>query len=358
VEATNEQNKIMFRLHQRVKDLKAQLAEQRQMYEQAVKDHSKTCPVCKGSGTCATHGQIGYLEHVISALKAELEKYKKLTEKSDDISDCPTCGRSYYESDEITKLKAELEDLRTYCLLTFGESHPEIKKCPHEIEAEQLKADLDKWKTACEDRAKDHPIGALYVEEVRQLKSKIEGNGGYKDLIKGLNLHIHNLEAENEKLNDLITRLRECAYNNFVAFHDHNATSSKELKEQFNKWLEAVEETAPGMHQKEITDLKAKLEENEKEITRVMQVGNQLKHANVELEKKLEQARESLKGVLRVYKKGRCPQCEKDMGFLRAIHGYSISLQGLVAHPAHFGCECYLEKEAWEKAKQMLERLK
>ena len=40
---------------------------------------------------------------------------------------------------ENAKLKKEIENLRNYCTLTFGESHPEIKKCLHEIEVAKLR---------------------------------------------------------------------------------------------------------------------------------------------------------------------------------------------------------------------------
>src|SRR3990167_1351017 len=40
---------------------------------------------------------------------------------------------------KIEDLEKELLGLRSYCTLTFGESHPEIKKCVHEVELEQLK---------------------------------------------------------------------------------------------------------------------------------------------------------------------------------------------------------------------------
>src|SRR3990167_4466760 len=43
-----------------------------------------------------------------------------------------------YEA-KIEDLEKELLGLRSYCTLTFGESHPEIKKCVHEVELEQLK---------------------------------------------------------------------------------------------------------------------------------------------------------------------------------------------------------------------------
>ena len=40
---------------------------------------------------------------------------------------------------KVEDLEKELLSLRSYCTLTFGESHPEIKKCVHEVELEQLK---------------------------------------------------------------------------------------------------------------------------------------------------------------------------------------------------------------------------
>lgn len=46
---------------------------------------------------------------------------------------------------ELDKEGAELKQLRGYCLLTFGESHPEIKKCPHELKADSLRAALEKY---------------------------------------------------------------------------------------------------------------------------------------------------------------------------------------------------------------------
>ncbi len=40
---------------------------------------------------------------------------------------------------ELEETKSQLSELRNYCTLTFGESHPEIKKCPHELKIEELR---------------------------------------------------------------------------------------------------------------------------------------------------------------------------------------------------------------------------
>lgn len=52
----------------------------------------------------------------------------------------------------VHTLNAEIERLRSYCLVTFGDSHPEIKKCPHELQVEALRAALERYgqhRTGC-----------------------------------------------------------------------------------------------------------------------------------------------------------------------------------------------------------------
>jgi len=43
----------------------------------------------------------------------------------------------------LSHKEKEIERLRNYCTLTFGESHPEIKKCVHEEEIERLRGALE-----------------------------------------------------------------------------------------------------------------------------------------------------------------------------------------------------------------------
>ena len=41
------------------------------------------------------------------------------------------------EAERVKALEKEILELRSYCMITFGESHPEIKKCIHEVQAEE-----------------------------------------------------------------------------------------------------------------------------------------------------------------------------------------------------------------------------
>lgn len=46
--------------------------------------------------------------------------------------------------DEVDKYFNELKELRGYCMITFGESHPEMKKCPNELEKDTALAEQAK----------------------------------------------------------------------------------------------------------------------------------------------------------------------------------------------------------------------
>lgn len=51
---------------------------------------------------------------------------------------------------ELQRVKDELLNLRMYCNLTFGESHPEIKKCVHEVRVEELENEIVELKYTIE----------------------------------------------------------------------------------------------------------------------------------------------------------------------------------------------------------------
>ena len=96
---------------------------------------------------------------------------------------------------ERDALKEELQQLRTYCTLTFGESHPEMKKCPHELERDaallQVERMREKFKEladftphCCEDCPCDYfrqaaeealsSSSSLPLEEVRAMRQCVE----------------------------------------------------------------------------------------------------------------------------------------------------------------------------------------
>ena len=61
------------------------------------------------------------------------------------VSDVELALRTIEEqARRVDELKKELHDLRTYCTLTFGESHPEIRKCPHEMILEAQSSLMEK----------------------------------------------------------------------------------------------------------------------------------------------------------------------------------------------------------------------
>lgn len=49
---------------------------------------------------------------------------------------------------KINALEKEINDLRSYCMITFGESHPEMRKCPHEVERDAALMALKKCRDA------------------------------------------------------------------------------------------------------------------------------------------------------------------------------------------------------------------
>jgi|SRR3990167_1439140 len=62
-------------------------------------------------------------------------------------------------------VEKELHGLRTYCTLTFGESHPEIRKCPHEIELEAQFSLMEKMASALNSAFVFIGEGAEYIKE-------------------------------------------------------------------------------------------------------------------------------------------------------------------------------------------------
>ena len=62
-------------------------------------------------------------------------------------------------------VEKELHGLRTYCTLTFGESHPEIRKCPHEIELEAQFSLMEKIASAFNSAFVFIGEGAEYIKE-------------------------------------------------------------------------------------------------------------------------------------------------------------------------------------------------
>ena len=50
-----------------------------------------------------------------------------------------SCGRCRALDVEVEEIKKEISGLRSYCMITFGESHPEHKKCVHEFELDRLR---------------------------------------------------------------------------------------------------------------------------------------------------------------------------------------------------------------------------
>lgn len=81
---------------------------------------------------------------------------------------------------ENKELREEISNLRIYCTLTFGESHPEIKKCPHELELEEnlaenkeLRAENDNFKTwgIIEIMVRNPSVNCFVAEKEAQIKS-------------------------------------------------------------------------------------------------------------------------------------------------------------------------------------------
>ena len=48
----------------------------------------------------------------------------------------------------LEEKEVELERIRNYCTLTYGFSHPEIKKCPHEMEVEAQAQVIERMREA------------------------------------------------------------------------------------------------------------------------------------------------------------------------------------------------------------------
>lgn len=61
-------------------------------------------------------------------------------EKNNKIKELEQEAEKLRQENEM--LKNEIQNLRSYCMVTFGESHPEMRKCIHELENEALKAQV------------------------------------------------------------------------------------------------------------------------------------------------------------------------------------------------------------------------
>ena len=71
------------------------------------------------------------------------------------------------ERQKVEELEKELSELRNYCTLTFGFSHPEIKKCPHESELELWKNLAGRMKEALENIKKHNQIVCMNPEALK-----------------------------------------------------------------------------------------------------------------------------------------------------------------------------------------------
>ena len=82
------------------------------------------------------------------------------------------------EAERVKELEKEILELRSYCMITFGESHPEIKKCIHEVQAEKRgKAILEVWKKIGGIKADDKDIIKTWDKMFQAIKTYAEGSG-------------------------------------------------------------------------------------------------------------------------------------------------------------------------------------
>ena len=80
------------------------------------------------------------IESVTDCLESKHEENSKLKEEIEALKLSKNfMGDSATAHNEIIELQQQLQTLRNYCTLTFGESHPEIKKCSHEVELQAMK---------------------------------------------------------------------------------------------------------------------------------------------------------------------------------------------------------------------------
>lgn len=115
------------------------------------------------------------------------EKIKSVCFRAHSIQPNFECLQCEAILDLIESEGAELERLRKYCMLTFGDSHPEIKKCPHEMEVEELKAENERLKAkykeleeilddnTCPKCEEDISYKKLRDKKIDELESKEEG---------------------------------------------------------------------------------------------------------------------------------------------------------------------------------------
>lgn len=80
------------------------------------------------------------------------------------------------------------------------------------------------------------------------------------------------MQIINEK-DKAIFRLRECCKNNFVAYHEHGATSGKEVDEKFEEWMKLVGACEISDIEREIASLTKRLEALEKENAELRKKG-------------------------------------------------------------------------------------
>lgn len=81
-------------------------------------------------------------DSIIEACDKSVAKLESIIQaKENEIEDLKAVNKIYFEAkeDRIKEFEKEISEIRNYCMCTFGESHPEMKKCPHELEADSLR---------------------------------------------------------------------------------------------------------------------------------------------------------------------------------------------------------------------------
>ena len=72
---------------------------------------------------------------------------------------------------EVTRLREEIRELRSYCTLTFGESHPEIKVCKHQQAVKELLELLELFNKPKGEML----VAGFLLKEAKQLYEKYKG---------------------------------------------------------------------------------------------------------------------------------------------------------------------------------------
>lgn len=149
-----------------------------------------------------------------------------------DTGLCMTCMN--YES-QLATCQKELADLRSYCTLTFGESHPEIRKCVHEEENKRLKSVEQDWlKHDCGVLMTENSSLQRRIVELERALQKIHNDAEELSVKELCSITFEALSSSPSKPLEAIKKAGD-AINNIIEKYDAYYESAKEALETLKK---------------------------------------------------------------------------------------------------------------------------